>query len=240
MFSFLQELLALQPSGEPITLAGYSTGSIVALEMTYLLEAAGYQVKLILLDGSPYYLQALCKALNIGETDDEIQNSVISSVHNVLAPGPGGEELREQLKIIPDWDAKLVYAKSKVPEDVTGHSEKHQMAIMVDLYNRVRNVIDYKVESTAKIQSHVTLVKPNEQTIGGLLDEDYFLSRICEHPVDIAYVDGNHLSMLDNPETAKLISAVHNKNPKQKVSSKVGNIDGTFVEQQAVDLAKAH
>lgn len=214
---------------------------MVALEMAFLLESAGHEVKLILVDGSPEFLQFLAKAMNIGETDDDIQNSIILGVYNVLVPGTG-DSVREELKNIHDWDAKLKFASTKVPEGATIHSEEHKANMMVDLYHRMKNVIDYKCEWGSKIKSQVTLIRPSEQIVGNFLDEDYNLSKYCGKPTDVAYVEGNHLTMLDNPSIARLINTVHTSKTVEPLvtnSGKFAQVEENLAKQHQTDLTKA-
>lgn len=56
-----------------------------------------------------------------------------------------------------------------------------------------------------KLKSNIKLYKPTVSTVVDLA-EDFNLGQFSEEKVEIKYFDGNHVSILDNPELAKEIN----------------------------------
>lgn len=85
------------------------------------------------------------------------------------------------------------------------YSEKHQRNVCNTTYHRLRAMANY--ESTIGVlKSRIKLVKPTLPTVAWET-EDFDLSCFTEHPVEVIYVEGNHVTILDNLDCAEQVNA---------------------------------
>lgn len=100
------------------------------------------------------------------------------------------------------------------------------------IYQRLKAIANYE-STVGKLKSHIKLIKPNQHTV--LYDsEDFGLSAFTEHPVEITYVEGNHVTVLDNPECAKEINNTFVDNTVIFKDSIVGNPDKLEAKQHTL------
>lgn len=90
------------------------------------------------------------------------------------------------------------------PVDDT-YTKQHYKDVCTAMYMRITAILKY--ESTiGKLKSKIKLIKPKEVTV--LTEaEDFELNNYTEQPVDIVYVDGNHVLIVENPSTADEINS---------------------------------
>ncbi|KAL0266678.1 UNVERIFIED_CONTAM: hypothetical protein PYX00_009160 [Menopon gallinae] len=192
------------PKNVPFVLVGHSTGALVALELAYLLEAEGRTGRLFLLDGSPDLLKMLCNvALGTG-SDEEFDTALLMTMHNLFVPGTN-EKVKDDLNNFKTWDEKVERLMAILPDTVP-HSREHQKVTAFDLRQRLKAIIRYENKHTSKLTLNITLIRPNEQVMPNLLPDDYNLSKFSDDPIKVIYVDGNHLSMLENSMVAEIIN----------------------------------
>lgn len=97
----------------------------------------------------------------------------------------------------------------KAPKNIM-HSEQHQRNVCNTVYHRLKAMASYE-PTTGVLKSKIKLIKPKQPTV--IWDaEDFGLSAFTQHPVDIVYVDGNHVTILDNPECAQAINDMFEEN----------------------------
>lgn len=75
---------------------------------------------------------------------------------------------------------------------------------LINFVNRIKSVLCYS-KTYEKVKCEIKLVKPNMQTIKTFA-EDYQLSDHCESAVEIAYLDGNHQTILESPELPDVVN----------------------------------
>ena len=81
-FSFYKNAIELMQGTGPYWIAGYSFGSMIAFEIAIQLQSDGKKVdKLIMLDGSPLYIQAqisqAIQMLPTNATNEQVSNMLI-------------------------------------------------------------------------------------------------------------------------------------------------------------------
>ncbi|XP_034230761.1 fatty acid synthase-like [Thrips palmi] len=192
--------------GAPFRLVGYSFGGVVSCELTRMLERDGHKGELVLLDGAPAGMQAMTSSwISEDNNTTELEIAVLMGLllELKIVPPP---KLREDLMKMPTWDARLEHFLAITP-NTPGYSKEHKKNACVSFLHRSVAVNNYQA-APEKIQTTVTLVRPNVITFKHDAD-DYGLSAMFQQEkIAVHFVDGDHNSMLDNVETANIINNV--------------------------------
>ncbi|CAH0385876.1 unnamed protein product [Bemisia tabaci] len=221
--------------GKEFNICGYSFGGMVALEVARILESENISGKIWLVDSSPQFLKTMSTlALSDGEKskEDELQVKVIMRIVDLVWP-QDTTELVQTLYSVPDLNSRIEYVVSASPEDIK-HSKRYQKLLMVAGITRIKSVLNYEIPSSKFINSPVVLIRPSEQSMP--FAEDYGLSQFCVKPVDVFFVDGNHLTILENKKTADIIMKLVEKDDqdfKQAIMSQ-SNLASLQEEQRRV------
>jgi fatty acid synthase len=104
-----------------------------------------------------------------------------------------------------DFDEMCDLALTLIPFEVAIR-EKLEKQAMVVLYKRLKAAINYKY-SHNKIQSRAYLFKA-KYAIAPSEEEDYQLTKVCEHSVQVVTVDGDHVTILSQPELVQGINKI--------------------------------
>lgn len=187
-------------------LVGYSFGSFVTLELARQLENAGMKGHVLLIDGAPHFLKQLSYGHITTELSDEtIQMLLCVGVVQHVFPDESPEDLISALAKCESWEDKIDFLAIYSKKTETQYSEPYLRNMMEALYNRLKIVFNYDVNSAVKIKSSITLVRPTEVAVVDI-DEDYELSKYTEGSVTLKFLEGNHTTMLDNPKLALIIN----------------------------------
>ena len=209
---------------ENFYLVGYSFGAMVAIEIAKLLEESGLKGQIVLIDGAPTFLKKLVvnqvifkkKSRRISfesiiylflkmpatYSEDAVQTVLMSGIMRTVFP----EENIDVMEImkIPTWDSR-VEKLLDLSADQYIYSTDYLRKMANCLYQRIKMVIDYKSDSNYILRSPITLVRPTEISIVDV-EEDYGLHKLTNGTTNVKYVEGNHLTMLENPKLIQIIN----------------------------------
>ena len=208
---------------ENFYLVGYSFGAMVAIEIAKLLEESGLKGQIVLIDGAPTFLKKLVVDQVVFQqtfkqtseliiylflkmpatySDDAVQIVLISGIMRTVFP----EENIDVMEImkIPTWDSR-VEKLLDLSADQYIYSTDYLRKMANCLYQRIKMVIDYKSDSNYILRSPITLVRPTEISIVDV-EEDYGLHKLTNGTTNVKYVEGNHLTMLENPKLIQIIN----------------------------------
>lgn len=194
-------------------LIGYSFGSLITLELARIFEEFGLIGNLVLIDGAPVFLKKLSiDHLTSDFTDESIQTMLLAnSIQTVFHEDDG--EITKLVLSKPTWDARL----DKLTEFTKEHklySDLYLRSILNALVNRIKLVLNLNIELFRPLKStFITLIRPTEASVIDI-DEDYGINKLSEHKINIKFVEGNHITMLEN---IKLTALINGLNPTQKV-----------------------
>ena len=73
------------------------------------------------------------------------------------------------------------------------------------LFNRIKIALETDLDHPRPVQSPILLVRPTEVSVVDI-EEDYDLSRYTDGNVSLKFVEGNHITMLDNPKLVQIIA----------------------------------
>lgn len=187
-------------------LVGYSFGSYVTLELARLLEASGMKGHVLLIDGAPNFLKQLSYGHIASEVSDEsIQLLLTVAIVQQVFPDENPEDLLSALSKCETWEDKVDFLVSYGKKTESEYSETYLRNMMEALYNRLKIVFDFDTENVTKIKSSITLVRPTEVAVVDI-DEDYELSKYTEGSINLKFLEGNHMTMLDNPKLPLIIN----------------------------------
>lgn len=190
-------------------LVGYSFGSLVTLEIAHALEEMGMKGHIMLIDGSPLWLKQLSYA-HIGTqqiSDEAAQGLLLVGIVNLVLPDDNPEEIIASLAHIPTWSEKVDHLVAYGAKNNIKYSDEYLRKMVISLFNRLRLIFDFDINAVKKVKSSITLVRPTEVAVVDI-DEDYELSKLTEGTVQLRFIEGNHASMLDNPQLAQIINDV--------------------------------
>lgn len=101
------------------------------------------------------------------------------------------------------YENRIDFLMEKLPLDIS-HSKAYQKQTAISLYDRIQAINTY-TKSYHKIASKVHLFKATVPTVTEI-EEDYRLSELCHQPVDVRSFEGDHVSILDNPQLAVAVN----------------------------------
>ncbi|XP_012251516.2 fatty acid synthase-like [Athalia rosae] len=186
-------------------ITGYSYGSLVAIEIVRRLEAEGRTGRLLLIDGSPEYIKALMGQFFTLDDDDKLQNNLLKAIMDIVSPSDS-VELAEKLQNCRTWEDKLVIFTKNVPANKNLNlTPQEQHSICTSIYYRIRAILSYDSTGLSLLRTPITLIKPKIQSIGSM-SEDYGLQSLTRGKVEVHYVEGNHVTMLDDDVCASAMN----------------------------------
>lgn len=208
---YIKQIRKVQPTG-PYNIAGYSFGCTVALEMALQLEKEDKrQVKnLIFLDGSHKYVSSQTQDYKLNrQSEPSNTDNEADGLCTFLLQFCSFEYLkvREELMKLPSFNERVKRIAEIVNKAMPQLSVKTVEDAATSFYKKL--LIADKYVPATKYQGKAILVKALKNRTGGSLGEDYSLSQVCANPIQIASVDGNHRSFIDEPHVNDVASVIN-------------------------------
>ena len=164
--------------------------------------------QIVLIDGAPTFLKKLVvDQMPQANTDEAVQSVLIHGIMRTVFP----EEKIDGMQIMkdnPTWESRV----DKIVELATDqylYTTEYLRKMATCLFRRIKMVINYKTDPSQMLKSPITLVRPTEISIVDV-DEDYGIHKLTSGNTNVKFVDGNHLTMLEN---AKLIQIINELDP---------------------------
>lgn len=208
MLSFSQDILTLFKGKKKFFLIGHSFGGIIAIELAKLLEKNGLTGHVISADGSLLLFKRFIKTLmpNIDATYEHIQNFLLEQLAFEMLPEQQPDAIRKVLEEEKTWEDRLNKYINLMPNKE--YSEEYLRNIGHGLQNRFKIILSENEDYTGdKIQSNITLIRPTI-SFGVDIDTDYRLSQYTSGSIFVSFIDGNHLSLLDNVQLYQMINDI--------------------------------
>lgn len=210
----IPEIKKLIKLDEKFVIAGYSFGTIVAIEVTHILEKEGYLGNLILLDGSPDYVKTLLVEvfLNGDVSEDFIQRSVLLRAASLLWSSES-MKFQDKLSKANNWMERLNLFIDN--SSTINYSKNYMRDVVNSIYCRTRAALAYEGPPEKSIKSSVSLIRPTESP-SVYCSEDYGLSKFCIEEISVHILGGNHITLLENEKFGNILSSItgiqHNTN----------------------------
>uniref|UniRef100_A0ABD2XI38 Uncharacterized protein n=1 Tax=Trichogramma kaykai TaxID=54128 RepID=A0ABD2XI38_9HYME len=104
------------------------------------------------------------------------------------------------------WETKLAaFLQRWVNVPGITMSQENQAAFYTSVYRRLQAVQAYDASVAGKIKMPIMLLKPTQPTLRAV-PEDYLLGEVTSDKVEVHYVEGNHVTILDHNKIAKAIN----------------------------------
>ncbi|KAL6436166.1 hypothetical protein ACFW04_005722 [Cataglyphis niger] len=171
------------------------------------------QGRLVLIDGAPEQIKALVNQFLPFTTFVELENNVLLSIMDIIQPALSGKFLLE-LNKCTNWDEKLDTFITHIPSSYTQLSTDNNKSLCTTIYERAIAVHKYDVTQLPKIESPIILLKPMIKSLS-FLQEDYGLNKITKGNVDVCYIEGNHVTMMDSNKIVAAINGEHIESVKK-------------------------
>ncbi|XP_052751905.1 fatty acid synthase-like [Galleria mellonella] len=194
--------------GSKFWLLAYSFGTVLALNLAAKLESQGITGTLFCLDGAPNFLQSLVNTLMNFENDFQLQNSLICKTIDIVSPNNEvTDTLMEKLSKIEDYDERIKYSINASPVQ-TDYSNEFIASIAKVCFDRMKVVINYDTTNVKKLKSQIVLMRPRETPPFVVCEDNYGLDKFSERPVTVHFLDGNHVSIVDDKNVADIVNNV--------------------------------
>ncbi|KAL6257907.1 hypothetical protein P5V15_011506 [Pogonomyrmex californicus] len=190
-------------SGRDFVIAGYSFGSIIAIELTRKLEAMNLKGRLVLIDGTPEQMQTMYRDFTSNSNEVDLQTVVLSNILEIYTERISDEILME-LKNCKNWEERYnAFAKQFLGMN-TSLSPTNLRILCTSVYKHSAAIRQYDPSTLPRIKSSIILLKAtmSHTTIEG----DYGLHKITEGVVEIHYIEGSHLTILRNKKIPAAIN----------------------------------
>ncbi|XP_040165772.1 fatty acid synthase-like [Anopheles arabiensis] len=186
---------------EQFLVIGYSFGALLALEVVKRLEARPLRGKLMLIDGSPLYLQRFASHHLSGFDDEHLQMAILTLVLRFSLPSVSNEILSSIM-----GEATYENRVTKmldIGRESNPFSEEYTRKMMRVLLFRLKAAMNMSTEVKEKLASPLVLVRSG--TIGDI-EEDYGLTEFTSSSMIVKIIDGTHQTMLANMELLEIIN----------------------------------
>lgn len=200
-------MLTLFANEKNFILIGYSFGSMMTLKIAKLLENNEKSGKVLLIDGSPKFIHQLSNQLVPSDASDEqLQEIILFGCIKLLFR----ESAQEMIKKIfsnqtmeSKLEAFLVHAK-----DYSMYSSDYGRQMINGLLQRFKISLNSdKISFSKLINSTLTLIKPSEMSLLEI-ENDYGLKEFVDNDVGIKLFEGDHVSILSNPNLVEYVNEV--------------------------------
>lgn len=188
-------------------LIGHSFGAVLGLKLAKILEQNGLMGELICADGAVSMFKK-CMTSNIPQhetLDETVQRFIWMQFIFELLPDLGLDEAQKVFTEKKSFEDRADTFIGMVPK--SEYSKPYLKDFGYGLSNRMKMILNENDECTdGRIASNITLIRPTTHLVSDIAN-DYDLKKYTDGQVSVSFVDGNHITMLDN---AELYQAVNN------------------------------
>lgn len=185
-------------------LVGYSFGTMITLEIAKMLEDSGKPGRVLLIDGSPQMMKKLACQITQGHvSEDHLEAGILTLSLGALTLQDKRTYLEAILKA-GQWDAKVEKFIELTRNDHP-YSDEYSRTMLNCLLERVRITIHQDLSTTARIKGDIMLIRPTEISVQDI-EEDYGVPACTEGNLKLKFLDGNHFTIMDNPELPMIIN----------------------------------
>lgn len=215
--SLIDEVSELFAQQKEYFIVGHSFGTLMAMKLAALLEKQGKLGKIVLIDGSPKYLLKLMEGIrrNASQTDN-IENDLIMILYTHFCSCDHIDGFVKKLTNCDSISRKVALVTEFVSTEFKEtYSEKYLIDVVVAVLNRLRSLVQLNKkmnesdELTAviggQLKSAITLIRPTQTSVADIA-EDYDLNKYSENDVNIKYLDGDHLTVIENIELSNILN----------------------------------
>lgn len=175
------------------------------------------------MDGAPDFLYALLTMTISFKNDQQLQNNLLCHTIDIVAPNNDvSKSLMEKLNDIESYEERVALTIKSSPVQ-SKYSDKFIANIAQACFDRLKAVLNFNPKAFTKLQSPVILLRPKENPSFVVVEENYGLDKFTESTVTVHYLEGNHISIIENKDCANIINraVVENEGPKGKTPENI-------------------
>ena len=192
---------------EKYILIGYSFGSLLAIKFANLLESKGKSGNIVIIDGSPKFLNEMLNQLLPADCSDEfIKGITIQSCIKLLFRD-SAQEISKKVFTKPTIEERLEEFLTNAVQR-SEYSKDYGRKMITGLTNRIKICSNVeKLTFSVLKNSPMTFIKASESSLTKI-DEDFGLKKYVEGVIQINVVNGDHLSILSSSELIDIINSI--------------------------------
>lgn len=217
--SVRDDVIKLVDNQKRYFIVAHSFGSLTALKLASALEKRGKLGHVVIVDGAPRYLIKLLHGIRRSTSQtDNLENDLIVISFTHFCNSDRLDEFIKKLANCDKLSSKVELIADFVSDEFKAtYSAKYLFCLIVAVLNRLKSLVklntllDNTDELTAlidsKLKSPITLIRPTQSAISDI-SEDYDLHKYSECEVNVKYVDGNHLTVIENVELSNILNGL--------------------------------
>lgn len=201
-------MLNLYKGKKRFYLIGHSFGALVAIELAKILEKNGLTGQVVCTDGSVSLFKRFLRVImpNMEATIDNVQNFLLAQLAYAILPDITPEAIAKIIIEGRTYDERANKTISLMTNPEYSHAYLKEFGY--GLCNRVKMIMKENEEYTGEqIQANITLIRPQTNLVLDI-DNDYNLKQYTSGQVLVSFIEGNHLTMLDNIQLYQIINNI--------------------------------
>lgn len=141
------------------------------------------------------------------KNDVQLQNALICHTIDIVAPNNDiGKTLLEKLIETESYQDRINIAIKMCPVN-SKYSNEFIAAIASISFDRLKVVMNFDVKNIKKLKSPIVLLRPKDNPLGVVVEENYGLDKFTDN-LTVHYLEGNHVSIIENKDAANIINRV--------------------------------
>ncbi|XP_018305415.1 uncharacterized protein [Mycetomoellerius zeteki] len=191
--------------GKDFVIVGYSFGSLIAIEVTRMLEAMNFKGRLVLIDGAPDLARAMFKPFESDFDDVNFQIDILTNILDIYSVG-GSQKILMELKKCESWDERFNIFAKQFSVTYTYLSFANLKTLCITIYKHLSALRQYDPSTLPPIKSSIILLKCTHSSNMIAIEEDFCLHKVTQNVVNVHYIEGDHVTILKNEKVAAAIN----------------------------------
>ena len=192
--------------GQPFIILGYSLGGLIALELASLLEKEGYLGTIVLFEAVSSTPKRNIDQFSNNDSFKSLNAILSLSMLNTVLPWKTTSKLITKIVKSNSLDKTINALLTQIQENKE-YSNMFKEQVSNELLKRLYAVTKYK-RKFDEIKSNVKILRTTDPISKRLVEETIDLKNFCKHTPEEFILDGNHLSILKNPEVIKTLNEI--------------------------------
>lgn len=174
------------------------------------LEKSGMKGRVSVIDGSAVMFRSIMDSQGISQSEEELQNYVLAYLVSVFYQNVERSKFK-YLSEEKDWDGKCNKTLDLVLELGYQYSKDDLRHCFNACYNRGLIMANTNEGTLGYVNlSNCLFVRPTVPTYD-CKNECYDMESYFKEKVEVVYVEGNHQTVVSNPELADILMKIHDK-----------------------------
>lgn len=170
------------------------------------MESIGLNGHVTIIDGSPEMLSSIVRTHKIGKSETDFQNYILGYLVTVLYQNVDRSKLEYLLKT-ETWDEKCEKTINLCMDIGYKYGRDDLNCFLNAYYGRASILAAMKEDYEIIENTNCTFIRPSEAMIEHE-SECYELKNYFKNNIEVYCVQGNHQTMLENPEIVQIINRI--------------------------------